>query len=257
MSGESGEGGQTMGTSVAGQTVVIVGGSSGIGLATARAAAGRGAKVVLIARSRDRLEAAARTVAGDVAVAAADMLDPRALAGAIGGAGAIDHLVLTAVADEVQRIGPIAGLTDDQLERSIDKLRGFFFAARAAAPAMRERGSIAIISGASGPKPIRGMSVLGAINAAVTSFARTLALELAPVRVNAITPGVVDTPLHSDASRAALRRWAESADLPARHFGQPEDIAQAILFLMTNPYVTGHDLVIDGGLLISAPEVKS
>jgi NAD(P)-dependent dehydrogenase (short-subunit alcohol dehydrogenase family) len=243
------------GKQLAGQTVVIVGGSSGIGLAAARAAARRGAHLVLIGRSRERLEAAARTVDGDVAVAAADMLDARALAGAIGSAGAIDHLVLTAVADEVRRIGLIAELTDDQMERSIDKLRGFFFAARAAAPAMRARGSITMLSGASGPKPTRGMSVLGAINAAVTSFARTLALELAPVRVNAITPGVVDTPLHDDASRAQLRRWAESADLPARHFGQPEDIAQAILFLMTNPYVTGHDLVIDGGFTIRARDI--
>lgn len=232
------------------QTVVIVGASSGIGLATAKAAALRGAKIVMIGRSREKLEAAAQTVRGNVVLAAANMLDAEGLGAAIGSAGAIDHLVLTAVADEIQRIGPLGQLSDEQMERSIDKLRGFFFAARAAARTMRERGSITMTSGASGLKPIRGMAVLGAVNAAVTNFAQTLALELAPVRVNAVTPGVVDTPIHDTEARERLRRWAE-ADLPAHRFGQPEDIAHAILFLMTNPYVTGHDLVVDGGFVSS------
>ncbi|HWL85373.1 MAG TPA: SDR family oxidoreductase [Polyangiaceae bacterium] len=230
-------------------TVVIVGASSGIGLATARQAAAAGAKVVMISRSREKLEAAARTVEGNVVVAPADMLNVEELGGAIRSAGAIDHLVLTAVADEIPRIHPLVELSDEQMERSMDKLRGFFFAARAAVPAMRERGSITITSGASGLKATRGMSVLGAVAAAVTTFAHVLALELAPLRVNAITPGVVDTPIHQGEARERVRKWAES-DLPARRFGEPEDIAQAILFLMTNPYMTGHDLVIDGGLTV-------
>jgi len=229
-------------------TVVIVGASSGIGLATARHAAEAGAKVVMISRSRDKLEAAARTVRGAV-VAPADMLKPDELAAAIRQAGTIDHLVLTAVADETARIHPLVELRDEDFERSMDKLRGFFFAARAAVPAMRERGSITITSGASGLKATRGMSILGAVAAAVTTFAHVLALEIAPIRVNAITPGVVDTPIHHGEAGERVRKWAES-ELPARRFGQPEDIARAILFLMTNPYMTGHDLVIDGGLTI-------
>jgi len=230
-----------------GQTVVVVGASSGIGLAAARAAAGAGARTVLIARSKDKLEAAARSVGGAAEAAVADIRDPAALGAAIAGAGRIDHLVVTAVTNELYGMGVIGGLTDDKLERTLDKLRGAFYAVRAAAPALAERGSIALISGASGLRGIATMSILGAVNAAVTAFARGLAVELAPVRVNSVTPGVVDTPLHDDAERARLSAWAEG-DLPARRFGRPEDIAGALLFLMTNPYVTGHDLVIDGGL---------
>lgn len=230
------------------QTVVIVGASSGIGLATARAATSKGAKVVMISRSREKLDAVARSIQGDVVLAPADMLDAGRLGTAITSAGAIDHLVLTAVANEMQRVAPIHELRDEQIERSMDKLRGFVFAARAARPMIQQRGSIVLISGASALKPTPGMSVLASVNAAVTTFAKCLALELAPIRVNAITPGYVETPVHDTESVKRTRQWAESA-LPARRLGQPEDIADAILFLMTNPYMTGHDLVIDGGLV--------
>lgn len=236
-------------SALAGQTVVIVGASSGIGLATARAAASEGAMVLMISRSREKLEAAAQTVAGNVTLAAADMLDASAIRAAIASAGAIDHLVLTAVADEIPRIAPLSQLSLDQMDGSMGKLRGYFLATQAAASAMRERGSITMTSGASRLKPTLGMSVLGAVAAAVTTFARTLALELAPVRVNSVTPGVVDTPIHAGARHEGVRTWAEST-LLARRFGKPEDIAHAILFLMVNPYMTGHDLVIDGGLSV-------
>jgi NAD(P)-dependent dehydrogenase (short-subunit alcohol dehydrogenase family) len=233
------------------QTVVIVGGSSGIGLATAQAAAAQGARIVLVSRSKEKLDAAAKSIAGDVVTAIADMVNPAAITGAIRSAGVIDHLVLTAVADEYRHMAFLAQLTDAQMERSLDKLRGFFFAARAAAPLMRERGSITMLSGASGLKPSRNFTILGAVNAAVTTMARALAIELAPVRVNAVTPGPVDTPLHDDAAREGIRKWAESEALPARYFAKPEDIANAILFLMANPNMTGQDLIIDGGLTAS------
>jgi NAD(P)-dependent dehydrogenase (short-subunit alcohol dehydrogenase family) len=178
------------------------------------------------------------------------MLDPGELAEVFATLPRVDHLVLTAVSDENQRRGPITQLTSDQMERSFDKLRGFFFSVRAAAPRMATRGSITLTSGASALKPPRtGMSVLAAANAGVIALGHALALELAPVRVNTITPGVVDTSVWSAADRSRLKEWAESDDLPAQHFGQPDDLASAVLFLMTNPYVTGHNLVVDGGLV--------
>lgn len=230
------------------KTVVIIGASSGIGLATARVVAARGARVVLVARSADKLAAAARDVGGDTIVAPADMADSRAISAAIAKAGTIDHLVVSAVTNELQGLAPIGKLGDENLERALDKLRGCFYAVRAAAASFRERGSIVIVSGASALRGISSMSILGAVNASVTAFARGLAIELAPVRVNSVTPGVVDTPLHDAAEREKLRTFAESAQLPARRFGTPEDIADAIVFLMTDAYMTGHDLVIDGGL---------
>jgi len=237
-------------STLADQTVVIVGGSSGVGLAIARLAAESDAKnVVLIGRSREKLEAAVADIGrGNVRAAPADMVDSTALTAAIRSAGTIDHLVLTAVADEKKRIDAISSLTNEQMEGAIDKLRGFFFAARAAAPIMRERGSMIFTSGASALKPAAKMSILAAVNASVVTLAHALAIELAPVRVNALTPGLVDTPIHQGEERESIRRWAES-DLPARRFGQPADLAGAALFLMTNPYITGHDLVVDGGFV--------
>lgn len=236
--------------SMRGQTVVVIGASSGIGLAVARRAAEAGAAVTMVSRSRAKLQAAASSITGDVSVVAADTLDERAIGQALSALPHIDHLILTAVADENNRRGPIAELTSDQMERSLDKLRGFFFSVRAAAPRMAMRGSITMTSGASALKPPRtGMSVLAAGNASVIAFGHALALELAPVRVNTISPGVVDTSVWPATDRSRLKEWAESAELPARRFGQPDDIAGAAIFLMTNPYVTGHNLVVDGGLV--------
>jgi NAD(P)-dependent dehydrogenase (short-subunit alcohol dehydrogenase family) len=236
--------------SMRGQTVVVIGASSGIGLAVARRAAEAGAAITMVSRSREKLQAAASSITGDVILVAADALDEHAVGEAFAALPRIDHLVLTAVADENKRRGPIAELTSDQMERSLDKLRGFFFAVRAAAPRIATRGSITMTSGASALKPPRtGMSVLAAGNASVIAFGHALALELAPVRVNTITPGVVDTSVWSADDRSSLKEWAESAELPAQRFGQPDDIAGAAIFLMTNPYVTGHNLVVDGGLV--------
>ena len=92
--------------------------------------------------------------------------------------------------------------------------------------------------------PEQIVNVLSAANASIAAFGRALALELAPIRVNIVMPGPVDTPLHGD-RRTTVKTWTES--LPAEHFGQPEDIAEVILLLMTNPYITAQTLVVDGG----------
>jgi len=235
--------------SLVGKTILVVGASSGIGLATARQTAALGAHVVMISRSLEKLEEAARTVDGSREMHAMDMLDEAAVADLLSKINTIDHLVLTAVADENKRRGRLRDLTMEQMERSFDKFRGYFLVARAASQKVAMKGSITFISGASALKPPRdGMSVLAAVNAAIVTFARALALELAPVRVNVVTPGVVDTGVWDAEQRLRTKAWAESADLPAQRFGQPDDIAEAIVFLMNNPYMTGHNLVIDGGL---------
>jgi NAD(P)-dependent dehydrogenase (short-subunit alcohol dehydrogenase family) len=234
-------------TALAGQTVAIVGASSGIGLAVARLAASRGARVAMLSRSQGRLDAAAATVPGARAIAM-DMLDRAAVDRAIGGLGRIDHLVLTAVADELASKAPIAAITPEQVERALDKLRGFVQVMRAAAPALPPTGSVAIVTGASAQRPPRdGFSVLAAVSGSLLSLGKALALELAPVRVNVVMSGVVDTAIHA-ASRDQVKAWAER-ELPVRRFGQPEDIAQAIELLLTNPYITASTLTVDGGLV--------
>lgn len=231
------------------QVVAIVGASSGIGLATARAAALQGAQVIMISQGREKLEEAARTVEGVSRPVTMDMLDRPGVEKTFGELGALDHLVLTAVPNEYGFFGPLAKLRDDQLERSLDKVRGFVNVTRAAAPRMRERGSITLLSGAGALRPPPGTALAATMNSAIVGLGKALAVELGPTRVNVVMPGVVDTPLHGD-RREGLRTWAESAALPARRFGQPADIAEAILFLLQNPYVTGHTLVIDGGFLL-------
>jgi NAD(P)-dependent dehydrogenase (short-subunit alcohol dehydrogenase family) len=233
---------------LANQTVAIVGASSGIGLAAARAAAARGARVILLSRSRGRLEEAARTIPGRAEVVALDMLDREAVDRTIKGLGPVDHLVLAAAGDELAWRAPITELSTEQVERSLDKLRGYVNVARAAVPVLRPRASITLLSGTSAARPPDGFSVLAAVNAAVVSFGKALALELAPRRVNVVMPDVVDTPRH--AGQLAMIH-ARGDALPARHRGKPEDIADAILFLMTNPYMTGHTLVIDGGAVLA------
>jgi NAD(P)-dependent dehydrogenase (short-subunit alcohol dehydrogenase family) len=238
--------------SLAGKTILIVGASSGIGLATARRTAVLGAHCVMISRSTEKLERAAREVDGSREIHALDMLDEAAISDLITRIETIDHLVMTAVADENKRRARLADLTVEQVERSLDKFRGFFLFVRGAARKIAKDGSITCVSGASALKPPReGMSVLSATNAAIIRFARALALELAPTRVNTVTPGVVDTAVWGLEQRRLIKAWAESPDLPARHFGQPDDIADAIIFLIHNPYMTGHNLVIDGGLTAS------
>lgn len=230
-----------------GQRVAVVGASSGIGLAAARTAALKGARVFMMSRSQAKLDAAKTTVPGEAVALAADMRDRAAVERAATSFGRLDHVVLTAVADELARRAPVVDLTDDQVERSFDKLRGFVNVIRATVPILAERGSITMVVGASAVKPPRnGFSLLAAESGSIISFGRALALELSPRRVNVLMSGVVDSPI-SAPRREQLRAWAESAELPAQRFGQPDDIAHGILFLMTNPYATAQVLTVDGG----------
>ena len=231
---------------LADQKVVVVGASSGIGLAASREAATQGAKVIMVGRSRTKLDRAAAEVGGAVQLISVDMLDQSAVDLAVPSMGAIDHLVLSAVTDEQSGAGRIVDLSDREVEHSFNKLRGYVNFTRAAVPKLKEHGSITLLSGAGALKAPLGSSIVSAANGSIVSFGRALALELAPIRVNVVMPGPVDTPLHGG-GRERVKAWTES--LPARHFGQPVDIARAIVFLLTNPYVTGHTLIIDGGYL--------
>jgi NAD(P)-dependent dehydrogenase (short-subunit alcohol dehydrogenase family) len=232
------------------RTVVVVGASAGIGLATSKAAAAQGAHVVMISRNQVKLDAAAAAVKGDggrVTAIAVDMLDRAAVERAVGTLEAVDHIVLSAVGDEYALFGAVTSLSDAQVEQSFEKLRGFVSFVRAAAPRLGAGASITMISGAGAARPPKETSLAAASNASIVAFGKAMAVDLAPVRSNVVMPGVVDTDRHGG-KLEALRAWAEK-ELPARRFGQPADIADAILFVMKNPYMTGHTLVIDGGFL--------
>jgi NAD(P)-dependent dehydrogenase (short-subunit alcohol dehydrogenase family) len=233
-----------------GQLVAVIGASSGIGRAAAALAAEQGAEVVMLSRSLEKLTTAAAGIAGRTRLHAVDMRAGADVEAVFSQYERLDHLILTAVADELSRAKPLTQLTEEDLERSFDKMRGYFTIVKAAAPRLAPAGSIVMMCGAGSLRPPgRGFSLLAAEGAAIPGFCRALARELAPVRVNVVMAGMVDTPIH-DGSRDELRNWAETS-LPTRRFGQPGDVADAILFAMTNRYVTGSTLTVDGGLLIS------
>ncbi|RWM69006.1 MULTISPECIES: SDR family oxidoreductase [Mesorhizobium] len=230
--------------------MVVVGASSGIGHAVAWGVAARGAEGVMMSRSMEKLQRASEGMPGHVRLHAADMRDAVGVANALADYDTIDHLVLTAVADELARAKPLADLTDEDVERSFDKMRGYFTVVQAAAHRLSPTGSIVMMCGAAAVRPpAMGFSLLAAEGASIPGFGKALARELSPVRVTVVMAGLVDTPINS-ARREQSAKWAETS-LPARRFGQPEDLADAIIFAMRNPYTTGGILVVDGGLLIA------
>jgi len=239
-----------MARDLSGQQVIVVGASSGVGRATALLAAAQGARVHLIARSVGALEsaAAASEIGDGASFAVADMTDRDTMRRAVAGLERVDHLVISsAVADELKRKVEIQAVTPDQIERSFDRLRGYATSVHVVSRLLPPRASIMLWCGASAVRPPQsGFALLAAENASVTGFGRALALELAPIRVNVLMSGVVDTPIHAH-DREELKAWAER-ELPVRRLGEPQGLADAALFLMTNPYVTAQTFLIDGGL---------
>ena len=239
-----------MAANLNGRQLVILGGSSGIGLATAAAALAEGASVTITGRDADRL-AAARAALGDKVEAreldAADEAGTKRLFSAF---SAVDHVFITAgtlVADA--KLAP----TSDEMRPALDtRFWGALYAAKFAAAKMSAGGSITFMSGTAGRRPLPGAAVASASCGAVDAFARALALDLAPIRVNTISPGYVDTPLFDgllgEQRDTVLANVAQS--LPVKRIGQPEDIADAVLFLMKNGYVNGINLAVDGGGLL-------
>jgi NAD(P)-dependent dehydrogenase (short-subunit alcohol dehydrogenase family) len=228
--------------------VLVVGGSSGIGLATARAAANAGAAVTIAARSETRLAAAVAAIGHRATGRRLDAGDDASVDAFFADGDEWDHVVATAGKGGRGRLAEVA--MPDALAAMNGKFWAYYRIARAARIA--PSGSLTFISGTLGHKPAPGAALVSAINAAIEGLTRGLAIDLSPVRVNAISPGVIDTPLWdrlSETERKALFDRA-AATLPARRIGQPEDVAQAILFLMTNPFATGTVLHLEGGALL-------
>lgn len=237
-------------SSLANQTVVVLGGTSGIGLATAKAAQADGARVIVTGRSPDKLRAAQAELGAAVRAVALDIADESGTRALFAEMDRVDHIFV--VGASVTLSAGINGDTE-KLRPALDtRFWGSLYAAKYGAPKMKGAGSITFTSGTSAMKPRPGASVGSASCGAVEAFARSLALELAPIRVNTIVPGFIDTPLihdlMGDRSEAIMKDAASR--LPAKRVGRPEDIADAALFLMKNSYVTGTTLTVDGGLML-------
>jgi len=236
-----------------GQSVVIVGGSHGIGAAVARAFAASGADVWITGRSKERLDELAKTIPPahhQPRVHQLDATDEAAVADFFASTGPVDHLVLAASPGAVGS-GPFASLDAGALRQAFD---GKFFAHFNALRAAQVRESVTIITAASARAAFAAAAGLAAVNGALEAMIRPLALELAPVRINAVSPGIIDTPwwdaLPAD-QRAALFASA-AAITPVGRVGRPEDVAEAVLYLATAGFVTGTVLECTGGAHLTA-----
>ena len=231
--------------------VLIIGGTSGIGLATARALLDSGHSVIIASRSTAKLEAARAALlhSGRLSVHPCDISKEQDVQTLFAGVGSLDHVVVTA-ADPAY--GPIRDMELSHAQKMLgSKLIGPLLVAKHGAAHLRSGGSITFTSGIASERPMAGGALTALVNGGIEAFVRGLALELAPLRVNAVSPGWVNTPIWTE-----LTGSREKADsilagmrdrLPVKRIAEPEDIADGILFLLRNRSVTGRVLHIDGG----------
>ncbi|KRE97857.1 short-chain dehydrogenase [Frateuria sp. Soil773] len=229
--------------------IVVLGGSSGMGLATVRLLAEAGHALVATGRDPARLAAALQPLPGDLRGEAFDATDRAQLDAFFGRLGVFDDLVVALSGGEGG--GPFRGLDLAALERGFAaKFWPHVQAAQAALPALRAGGSITFLTSVSARMANPGTAGLAAINGAIEAMVPVLARELAPLRVNAVAPGVVDTPWWdargAEAKDAVFRQQAQA--LPVGRVGRPEEVAQAVAFLVGNGFTTGTVIACDGGL---------
>lgn len=231
---------------LAGRKVVVVGGSSGIGLSTAELAKAEGADVVIASRSTEKLKTAADRIG--VAAIAADVTSDDSVANLFKQCGQVDHVVVTAAQ---LRSGPFKTVSMDDVRSTMEgKFWGAWRCARFAQ--IKDGGSLTLVSGFLSIRPRPAAAIVGASNGALESLTRSLALELAPVRVNCVSPGLIDTPIRAAMPEAARKEMLSkvAAALPVKRVGLAEDIAQQILVFMSNGFATGSIVYLDGGGLI-------
>jgi NAD(P)-dependent dehydrogenase (short-subunit alcohol dehydrogenase family) len=238
--------------SLDGQKVVVIGGSSGMGLATARAAALDGAEVTIASSRQERVDQALSELPGGCAGTALDVRDETQVAALFERLGELDHVAFTAGDAFTPRPLADVGLGD---ARAILDVRfwGALAVIKHAAPRIRPGGSIGLTTGTVGQRPVPDAALAAAGAGAAEGLVRGLAVELAPVRVNAVRAGAVRTPLWDavpDTQREALFARLAQRTL-TKTVGEPEQIAAAHIYLMQNHYVTGTVQTVDGGLLLA------
>jgi NAD(P)-dependent dehydrogenase (short-subunit alcohol dehydrogenase family) len=231
------------------ETAIVIGGSSGVGLASVRRLAARGLRVIAAGRDAAKLDKALADISGDVTGRAVDAADREALDAFFAGIGRFDHLVNTLSGGE--GAGAFAGLDLAALRRGFEaKLWPHLEALQAALPHLAPGGSVTLVTAISARIANPGTSGLAGINGALESMIGALARELAPSRVNAVSPGVIDTPWWNDKPAEFKKGVFESqaATLPAGRVGKPDDVARIIDMLTANGFVTGTVIPCDGGL---------
>jgi NAD(P)-dependent dehydrogenase (short-subunit alcohol dehydrogenase family) len=233
--------------SLKGKKVVVVGGSSGIGLATAELAKAAGAEVIIASRSAEKLKAAADKIG--VKAIAVDVTNDDSVVNLFRASGPVDHVVVTAAQ---LKTGPFKTVAMEDVRATMEgKFWGAWRVARAAE--INAGGSITLVSGFLSVRPRPNSAIVGAANGAIESLTRGLALELAPVRVNCVSPGIIDTPIRAGMPEAARLDMLGkiAAALPVGRVGVADDIARQIMTFMTVGFASGSIVYIDGGALVT------
>lgn len=228
---------------LSGKKVVVVGGSSGIGLATAQMAKAEGAEIVIASRNAERVRAAATKLNAEGI--AADVTNDQSVSDLFRACGPVDHVVVSAAQ---LRTGPFKTVAMEDVRATLEaKLWGAWRCARAAE--IKSGGSLTLVSGFLSIRPRPNSAIVSVANGALESLTRALALELAPVRVNCVSPGIIDTPIRAAMPEAARKDMLAktAAALPVGRVGLGDDIAQQILAFMKNGFMTGSIVYLDGG----------
>jgi NAD(P)-dependent dehydrogenase (short-subunit alcohol dehydrogenase family) len=234
------------------QHVVIIGGTSGIGLATAEILLREKFKVTISGRDPQRLAKAGQKLHSEANAVAVDAANPTAVATLFGDLGRFDHLVLAFGSNK--GLGPFATIGVDDVRLSFtEKVFPQFACAQAAQKFLSPKGSITFLSAVSAFGAMPGAAGIGAANGAIATMVPTLARELQPLRVNAVAPGVIDTPwwdwVAPDQKAALFVDFASKT--PVGRVGTSKEIGQAIAFLITNGFMTGQTIVCDGGIRLT------
>jgi NAD(P)-dependent dehydrogenase (short-subunit alcohol dehydrogenase family) len=233
------------------QKIVIIGGSSGIGLETAKQVISLGAEVVIASRSEDKLHKAKEMLGPRAAIYVLDTSDEQQVKSFFEKVGPYDHLIVSAAETSG---GSFLQLETDQARKLFEnKFWGQYYAAKYGASQLSTEGSITLFSGVVAYKPMIGSSALGAVNAAVSNLGQTLALELAPIRVNVVSPGIIDTPSRSKMPENTRNQFYDTIahKLPVKRVGLAEDVARGVIYLIQNQFVTGTVLHVDGGHILT------
>lgn len=235
-------------TSLNGKRVVLIGGTSGFGLATAKAAAAEGADLVVVSSRQISVDRALSELPDGAKGYAVDISDEQQAEDLFKKIGEFDHLIFSA--GETLQISNLADVNIEESRKFFNiRYWGALMAAKYGSPYIRKGGSIILTNGIVGIRPWKGWSVAASIGGAVESLTKGLAIDLAPIRVNAVCAGMVKTDLWNnmpEADREAMYNEVGSKLLTGR-VGEAEDIAEAYLFLMKGNYTTGQVIVVDGG----------
>ena len=227
---------------------VVIGGTAGIGLEVARARAALGDAVVLTGRDAGRAAEVAATVEGDVTGVAADLSDPHGLGEALADVGAVDRLVIAAIERDQNSVADYD--VDRATRLAVLKLVGYTEVVHTLLPRMGEKSSVVLFGGRAKDRPYPGSVTVSTVNGGVVGLVNALALEMAPIRVNALHPGIVgDSPFWSGKPEGVLDGYVSRT--PTRRLATMADIVDAVDFLLENRGVNATNLYVDGGWVVT------